>query len=107
MKTNKIKEAKEKEVKTYEVHTTEGVIKKITIPASWKVTLGPLVPGARRDRYGQNRPFPVVLRIYETKEQQRAMFPDVVSFRDLDIIVIEEETKGFGPRVEGAEVERR
>jgi hypothetical protein len=98
----KVKIASEEKMKTYEVETVDGGKRRITIPASWKVTFGPLIPGVQQDRYGRNRRYPIALRIYESKEQQRAIFTDVASFRDTSIVV-EDFAPDYGPamRVEG------
>lgn len=66
---------------------------RVTVPADWKVTFGPVQPG--REGYGGDRGY--ALRFYETKEKQRAVFTDVVSFRDLSLpverLVISKEEK--------------
>lgn len=59
---------------------SSGETRIITIPESWKVTYGPVSPGSK---YGDGN----VLRVYESKEKQRAIFTNVVSFRDLSIPV--------------------
>lgn len=64
--------------------------KKIIIPENWKVTFGPLVPGSKG---GYNGHSGLALRIYESPTKQRAVFTDVVSFRDLSIPVEEEVLK--------------
>ena len=56
----------------------------IDIPEDWKVTFGPAAAGiSMTDRSGKN--MPMALRIYETEKLQRAIFLDVVSFRDMSI----------------------
>lgn len=62
------------------IHTQNEGELLIEIPDSYKVTFGKLQPGERG--YDGN-----ALRIYETKEKQRACFVNVVSFRDLSIPV--------------------
>lgn len=66
---------------TYLVNFIDGDKKQITVPKSWKVTFGPVVPGSRHP----------TLRFYESKEKQRAAFTDVKNFRDMsmDIKVVE------------------
>lgn len=60
--------------------------KKVTVPASWKITYGPAAQGAHLG--GQN---PFVLRFYEgQKEHMRALFHNVLAFRDVTIKVEEE-----------------
>jgi len=65
----------------------------IEIPDDWKMTFGPWSPRNRSDTprtytEGDNQRKPGwILRIYEGKEQQRAVFTNVESFRDLSIPV--------------------
>lgn len=69
----------EQETRTYLVERDNETLK-ITVPSHWKVTYGPIVPGTRfRSEYA--------LRFYEGKENQRAIFTNVRSFRDLSIPV--------------------
>lgn len=56
----------------------------IEVPASWKITFGPLCPGGRHN----NGSSMMAIRLYETKEKQRAVFTGVKSFRQLDTIKI-------------------
>lgn len=67
--------------RTYEIVTTEGRLR-MEIDESWKVTYGPVSQGKG---YGSEN----ALRIYEdaAKERQRAVFTNVISFRDLSIPV--------------------
>lgn len=65
----------------------DGSRKKITVPSDWKVTYrtylkGPATPG--------DREMPIALRFYENETKQRAVFTDIVSFRDMSIPVLEE-----------------
>lgn len=53
------------------------------IPASAKITYGPVQPGGK-DHYGGREN---VLRIYTTANNQLAVFRRVASFRDLALIV--------------------
>ena len=53
----------------------------IEVPDNWKITFGALSPGANKG-FGTG---PSTLRLYETKDKQRACFPGVSSFRDLSI----------------------
>lgn len=65
----------------------------VEIPDSWKVTFGPWSPRAGQQQ--STRTFPAqnelhnkpgwILRVYETKEKQRAVFTNVESFRDLGV----------------------
>ena len=63
---------------------SEGELR-IRIPATWKVTFGPL----SMKGYSEGN----ALRIYESDKQQRACFVDVVSFRDLSIPVLRKLTR--------------
>ena len=75
-----------KETKTYILTFIDGKQKSITIPATWFVTYGPLVPNMKAiPSYGTKR-FNAFLRIYESKEKQRAIYTDVIKFRDTSII---------------------
>jgi len=62
------------------VRTTDEELR-VTIPADFKVTYGRVQPGARGYDEGY------CLRIYESDTKQRAVFVNVVSFRDLSIPV--------------------
>jgi hypothetical protein len=73
------------EMKTYIVQRKGGKDQKITVPASWKVTFGPLVPGSKNFE-GNASP---ALRFYESENQQRAVITDVICFRDSSIHVEE------------------
>lgn len=70
---------------TYLIEFKGGKRKRITVPATWKVTFGPLAPGGKNYN-GESK---LCLRLYETAERQRAVFTDVASFRDLGIHVEE------------------
>lgn len=64
---------------------SESKLRRITVPASWRVTFGPLVPG----KEGRGQPS---LRFYEG-ENQRACFTDVESFREESIKIEERVTR--------------
>jgi len=63
----------------------------VEIPGNWKITFGPWSPQTRSDApktYSEadNQRKPGwILRVYEGKEKQRAVFTNVESFRDLSI----------------------
>jgi len=59
----------------------------IEIPSTWKVTYGPMLPGS-----GGNQT--LCLRIYETDKMQRAIFQNVVSFRDLSLKILRRSVRG-------------
>ena len=76
---------------TYEVKTrSEGKLR-ITVPEDWKVTFGPVSPGGKYGGGGE-----LALRFYESDTKQRAIFTDVVSFRDLSIPVQRQLKKSSG-----------
>jgi len=70
----------------YLLEMADGTKKKVTVPSSWKVTFGPLIPPGR----GQPSHGEVSLRFYEGKEKQRACFTGVKAFRDMSINMQEE-----------------
>lgn len=70
--------------KTYVLKLKDDSVKKVTVPASWKVTFGALVPGSK-DHNGST----TALRFYEGKDQQRACFVGVVEFRDSSLEVLD------------------
>lgn len=83
--------AKNDATKTYILELKSGDLRKITIPASWKMTFGNVVPyEGKNGRTGEYR---VALRLYEgSKENLRAVMTDVVSIRDAEIELSERRT---------------
>jgi hypothetical protein len=77
------------EEKTYLIEFENGKRQRITVPESWKVTFGPAARGTNKDK-GLSRQMPLALRFYESDTKQRAIFTDVVSFRDVSIKIEEE-----------------
>jgi hypothetical protein len=78
--------------KTYLIEFENGCRKKITVPEEWKVTFGPATKGV--DHSGERRyKVPMAIRFYETESKQRAIFTDVVSFRDMAIKIEEEKVR--------------
>lgn len=71
--------------RTYEILHSNGMKRSISIPEEWKVTYGPCVPGALSNGPFGKKQMPFALRVYESKEKQRAIFTDVVSFMDTSI----------------------
>jgi hypothetical protein len=78
--------------KTYLIEFENHRRQRITVPDNWKVTFGPAVAGANKPTPGYNHKMPMALRFYESAEKQRAIFTDVVSFRDTSIQIEEERT---------------
>jgi hypothetical protein len=67
--------------RTYILNMRDGSKQKITVPAGWRLTFGPLVPGSKDS--GTNGRDALVLRVYEgNKDNQRAVFTGVESWRD-------------------------
>ncbi|MBO0715926.1 MAG: hypothetical protein J2P55_01140 [Rhizobiales bacterium] len=79
------------EDKTFILELKNGGIRQITIPATWKLTFGQLVPHTLRETHGASSM--VALRIYEgSKENLRAVMTDVISIRDTAMAVREKRT---------------
>lgn len=78
------------EEKTYIITHEDGTRRKITVPESWKVTFGPATRGDRGQSRSGSLKMPMALRFYESDTKQRAIFTDVVSFRDSSIKIEEE-----------------
>ncbi len=79
-------ETKKVVTRDYKLVCRDGV-RIITIPEEWKITYGHLHGGAT-DKYGREAGGGgSVLRVYETKAKQRAVFNDVQSFIDMSIPV--------------------
>jgi hypothetical protein len=83
MPRTKASTAKKAEKKEYLVERKSGKFT-VEVPGDWKVTFGAMAPGGKNPYSGHGG---WTLRFYETKEKQRAVFTDVVSFRDLSIPV--------------------
>lgn len=76
--------------RTIEIRFTSGPPKRVTIPETWKVTFGSVVPGKAAVAYG--------LRLWESDDKQRAVFTDVASFRDISIEVQVPAIRKFGTK---------
>ena len=74
----------EKEMTTYLIIHEDKTERQIEVPSDWKVTFGPASKGSNRVG-SQTFKMPLALRFYENETRQRAIFTDVVSFRDLSI----------------------
>ncbi len=72
--------------------TTSRRVYRVEIPCEAKVTFGPVVPASGKRSYGEDGGG-TALRIYNGKENQMAVFRDVVSFFDtslpIDELVVE------------------
>lgn len=77
---------------TYLLEMKDGSRKKLTVPSSWKLSFGPLVPGSKDGNY--NSSGALVLRIWEgSKDNQRAVITGVTAFRDMSLPVMDEITQ--------------
>lgn len=74
---------------TYLIEFKNDKRQKITVPSSWKVTFGPAVAGV--NKRNSDLQMPMALRFYEAENKQRAIFTDVRSFRDISIMIEEEQ----------------
>lgn len=70
--------SKEVETRTLLIEDGNGRWFKITIPVTCKVTYGPVAPGSQHN-------VEKALRIYDTKDKQRACFVGIKGFRDLSL----------------------
>ena len=75
---------KKRKMTIYLITHEDKTERKITVPSDWKVTFGPAAKGMYKSGT-QNFKVPLALRFYEAETKQRAIFTDVVSFRDLSI----------------------
>ena len=76
------------EKRTYILNMKDGAKQKITVPSKWKLSFGPLVPGSKGGDYnGRDN---LVLRLWEgNKDNQRAVFVGIESWRDTQELSIE------------------
>lgn len=78
---------------TYILKMKDGTRQKITVPDTWKVTFGPIVPGKPNAQYSGTA---TALRFYEGNPKtgkQHACFVDVESFRSNALGVLEEKVE--------------
>lgn len=83
----KIKVSEQITTTTYLLDLHNGAVRKVDVPSNWKVTFGPTIPysGKYTGRDGGT-----ALRFYEgNKENLRAVFTDVIAFRDASIAVLD------------------
>lgn len=73
--------------KTYEVVTTDRHRYRFTVPATFRITYGAIVPGAKGG-FG--------IRVWESTDKQRLVMAEVASFRDLSIPMEIEAARSFG-----------
>lgn len=76
--------------KTYILTLRGGNIRRVTVPSTWKMTFGQLVPYNRERGSGGGG---VALRFYEgSKENLRAVMCDVEAIRDASMQIMEKRT---------------
>lgn len=82
----------ETEMRTYEIEHNDGTRRHVKVPSDWKVTFGPSVVGYNKKsnifsphNASRTKTVPLAIRFYESKEHQRAIYTDVISFKDLSI----------------------
>jgi hypothetical protein len=83
------------EIRTYEITTSEGMFR-IDVPASARVSYGPVIGAAGKASYAASGN---CLRIWQgTKatEVQRALFQNVISFRDTSLPLQRMAVRKFG-----------
>lgn len=83
---------KKDDTRTYILTLKGGNTRRITVPASYKITFGNVLPYQGKDQRNsvESR---IALRFYEgSKENLRAVMLDVVDFRDASLPVIEKRT---------------
>ena len=80
--------------KTYILELKNGNTRKITVPSTWKMTYGSVVPyTAKAAASQQGARADYALRLYEgNKDNLRAVYTDVVAIRDASIQTVERRT---------------
>jgi hypothetical protein len=78
--------------RTYEITFTDRGPIRVTIPETWKVTFGAIVPSVK----GGYSSGGFGLRIWEATDKQRAVFANVASFRDLSIEIMVAAVRKYG-----------
>lgn len=88
-----VKKANGAAKKTYILELKGGDTRKITIPAHWRLTYGNVLPYQGKDARHQME-HRIALRVYDgSKDNLRAVYTDVVAFRDADIGTLEKRVK--------------
>ena len=82
--------------KTYEIEFSDGRVQRLTVPASYKVTFGAIVPSDKAATYSGTGGWG--LRFYEGSAAggQRAVFTEVKRFRDLSLPMEVRAVRKFG-----------
>lgn len=83
------------EKKTYLLFLTQNRKRRVTVPATWKLTFGMVAPGKAggSSNYDGSRGW--CLRFYEGTDKVRAVFTDVRSFYEVggELEIVEQKTK--------------
>ena len=78
--------------RVYEFTFSDRGPMRVTVPDSWKITFGAVVPGkgggAQYGAFG--------IRLWEAGDKQRAVFTNVTAFRDISIPVLVAAVRAFG-----------
>lgn len=85
---------------TYALKLKGGGERRVTIPTAYRLTFGPTVPYVKHGN-GSHGDGTWALRLYDG-ERLKSIFTDVVSFRDMDIKVLEKHTRSKRQVVEKA-----
>ena len=80
----------EEKTRTYEIVTQNAGRFRIEIPESWKVTYGPVIGSKGYEGSGN------AFRVWESEKQQRALFSNVVAFRDMSLPMLREAVRKYG-----------
>lgn len=76
---------------TYRLRMQNGTERVLTMPRNWKITFGPNVPGAGRNRdpYASRGPQGWCFRVYDTQKLLKLVIPDVVEFWEESTFTLE------------------
>ena len=89
MATKKKETPNEVLMSEYLLTMSGGKKKKVTVPADWKVTFGPIVPGSQKSGFSGSN----CLRFYQDRDHPRAVFTGVEEFREAGVNVLEQRTR--------------
>lgn len=82
--------------KTYEIVMIDGTRQRITIPATWKVSFGAIVPASAKSSALSYSGAGWGLRIWEAIDKQRAVYSGVAEFHDVSIPTEKMAVRRFG-----------
>lgn len=86
----------EPEMRTYEMLMTDGRRQRFTVPATYKVSFGAIVPASAKASAQGYGGYGWGVRVWESAEKQRAVFSGVAEFRDLSIPLTVAAVRLFG-----------